>query len=422
MSSARRLSIAGQTGAVSMLMVLLISVLIFGYMSMQIQIGARQSVAQITYLPGDALQGLLDSAVERSAYRYKSTACGSMVESSVTLEVGVISVDAASVQGNQCVLQLSAAIGDAKRTIEVGLNNGAGYSAWAIGARANVTQRVSGAWQLVGDPYSDDLNDIFCFDSTSCWVVGDTDALALLSNGTWTAKNPSSGETYRSIACSDSNTCFVAGSNGTGNFIRRWNGSNWNSITYVSGLLLDIQCPTSVCYAVGKGGLIMRYNGSWSSETNPITSDINALACLSVSECWAVTANENKKYVVVHRNDSATWQSVTISDVNAKVLRSIDCSNNRCWAGGDVGYMIRLVAGSWSSFGQVGNHAFYAMSCRDSDNACIAVGNNGVTYFYNGSAWSEETSATNHQLNAVAIFEESAATSVSVGLWREMTN
>jgi len=401
-------------------MVLLISVLIFGYVAMQIRLSGEHTVAQISYQSGDALLGLLDSALERSAYRYKTTACDSMSESALALEYGTISVDAAQLQGSLCVLKLTAIIGNAKRSIEVGLTSSAGISAFAVGKRASVVSLVNGAWQLVPTSLTEDLNDTYCFDASNCWIVGDADTLVLYQSGVWTVKNPSSGENYSAIACAASDNCFVAGNNASGDFIRRWNGTDWSAPTYVSARVLDIQCPSTICYAVGEAGLLLRYNGSWNAETSSISSDFNALACTSGLECWAVTSNDKKNFVLVHRNGNSSWQTVYLADNNAKTLRSIACSNTYCWAGGDNGHAIRYASGNWSYAGKIDSHAIYAMSCRDSDNACVAVGNNGSVLQYDGSSWTAATSATNHALNAAAFFAESAATTVSANLWREV--
>jgi len=420
MSIAGGYKVEKQQGAVSLLMMILISVLIFGYMAMQIRLGAEHAVAQVVYQSADALLGLLDSAMERSVYRYKTTACDSMPETALNLGKGSISVDAAQLLNDTCIVRLSAAIGTSRRSIEVGLNASAATSAWAVGKRASVASRVNGVWQLAATPLGEDLNDIFCHDLGNCWVVGNADSLAWYSAGVWTMKNPSTGENYSSVACVASDNCFVAGNNGSGNFIRHWNGVDWNNINYISAAVYDIQCPTSVCYAVGDGGLLLRYSGAWITESSALSTTFYALACFNANECWAVTDNDKKNFVLAHRNGGATWQTLNLPDNNAKTLRTIACSNNVCWAGGDVGELIRLQAGTWSYYGRISNHAWYGMACRDSDSACLVVGNNGAIGRYDGSNWVSETSATNHALNAVMFFPDSAATGVSVGLWREV--
>lgn len=414
-----RLSLKKQRAAVSLLLVLLLSVLIFVYVAMQIRLGGEQTAAQVSYSQSRKLLAMLDSALERSAYRYKSTACSSMVESAVSFESGSISVDSATVQGSTCVLKISAMLGDFSRSIEIGLTSSAGASAWAVGKRASLQTRINGVWQLSSTSYSDDFNDIFCFDVTNCWLAGAADALAWLNAGVWTAFNPTSGENYYAIACLAVDDCFVSGSNSGGDFIRHWNGSDWNSISYFSAPLRDIQCPNTVCYAVGDGGLLLRYNGSWNSESSAISSNFYALACSSDSQCWAVTDNDKKNFVVAYRNASATWQQVMLSNTSAKTLRSIACSNSRCWAGGDNGEVIYYNGASWSYYGKIDSHAIYGISCRDSDNNCVAVGNNGSVSLYNGASWGAETSVTNHALNAVAFFDASASSSIALGLWRE---
>ena len=415
------LSMRKQRAAVSLLMVLLISILIFGYVAMQIRGGAEQSMAQVSYYQGDALIGLLDSALERSAFRYKSTPCDSMVEGPLSFGSGSISVDSAQLQNTTCVLQLSASIGEAKHRIEVGLTSSAGVNAWSVGQRAGVATRSGVVWQLNATTYTNDINDLYCFDNANCWVAGDSDILVQVNNSVWSSASPASGESYRAIACNTSSSCFVAGSNGSGDFIRHWNGSDWNSISYISAVLRDIQCPSStICYAVGDGGLLLRYDGSWNTESSAIATDFNALACTSASECWAVTSNDKKNFVLAHRSASSVWQTMTLADNGAKTLRSIACSNGVCWAAGDNGAAIHYVAGNWSYYGKIDSHAIYGLSCRDADDACLAVGNNGTVLFYDGSAWLAETSATNHALNAVMLFPDSAATMVSMGLWREL--
>ena len=408
-----------QSGAVSLLMVLLISVLIFSYVLLQIRGGGEQTLAQVQFEQSELLLGLLDSALERTAYRYKSTSCDALPESSIALADGTFSVDSATLANGVCTAKLSANIGDTKRSIEVSFSSTAGVSAWTAGQRGDITSRANAIWQLNAVTFSQDLNAIYCFDANSCWIAGDNDTLLFGSASAWATLNPSSGESYRAITCSASDNCFVAGSDGSNEFIRQWNGSNWSSIAYVSARINDIACPSTICYAVGDAGAVMRYDGAWSSETSALSSDLNALACIDDSECWAVTSNDKKNFVYAHRVGTSTWQTLSVAENSAKILRSIACSGASCWAAGDNGAMTVYASGAWSYYGTIDVHAIYDIACRGSDNHCIAVGNNGSVSYYDGSSWTKETSASNHAINAAALFSESAATVVTFGLWRE---
>lgn len=409
-----------QRGAVSILLILVIMSLLFGYVLMQLRLSGQQTVAMVNYQQGDALLGLLDSAVQRNAYRYQSQSCDSLAEGPITLNGGNMYVDSAAMVNGQCVLQLRVSQGDASRRLEVGLISNPVGNAWSVGKRGSMALKSAGVWQLYGSFSSEDLNDLYCFDMNDCWISGSNDTLLHGVSGSWTAQNPASGENYQAIACSASDNCFVAGSNAGGNFIRHWDGNTWNGISYVSDLVLDIQCSGSVCYAAGNNGLLLRYNGSWVSESSTISTDFTALACVSDSECWATTARFKKNFVLAHRSGSSTWTRLTLAENNAKNLNAIACVNGNCWAGGDNGAMIRYVAGSWSYQGSVDSHAIYAIACRSSDNHCVAAGNNGSLLSYAGVSWQSDASPLHHAQNAVAYFDQVPGSSaVTVGLWRE---
>ena len=169
------------------------------------------------------------------------------------------------------------------------------------------------------------LYGLTCVTADDCWAVGDQ----------WTANGPfgayltvvlhwdgASWSTVESpnvslerdnrlfgIACPAADDCWAVGNanrdNGDKSLVIHWNGAAWQLAAPPAslGFLYDVRCPSSSdCWAVGHpwrvdGGqsprtLTAHWDGNtWSIVEAPrpgATSSLDAIACLSVSECWTV--------------------------------------------------------------------------------------------------------------------------------------
>jgi hypothetical protein len=212
---------------------------------------------------------------------------------------------------------------------------------WAVGTYSDknglfqrtLTEHWSGnVWNIVSSPNRglssppiDVLVGVACISSSECWATGSNDdqngvgqTLVERWNGTlWTivdSPNPSGSNSFQAVTCaspSQPEECWAVGETVTGvgralTLIEEWDGAAWaivsspNSGGYDD--LLGVTCASQAdCWAVGyySGAtndqtLIEQWNGSvWAIVSSPNTSTmqdnyLNAMACASASNCWAV--------------------------------------------------------------------------------------------------------------------------------------
>jgi hypothetical protein len=64
---------------------------------------------------------------------------------------------------------------------------------------------------------TDELNDIICFNETTCYVVGSNGSILATSNGgsSWSSETTITDKALRRVSCPDSVNCFVVGDAGT---------------------------------------------------------------------------------------------------------------------------------------------------------------------------------------------------------------
>lgn len=174
-----------------------------------------------------------------------------------------------------------------------------------------------------------------------------------------------------------------------------------------------VECSgAGACFAVGAGGLILRYESStspyWAMFESPTTNDLYDVACIGAFyPCFAVGANGT-----ILRTDGTlqpnglSWVSVPSgTTIN---LYGVTCaSTNLCFAVGAMGTLVQYDGHGWvprppflpASTGV--NSDLYDVACL-SATLCFAVGSNGTVLQFNGSAWSSQASGTTYDLISVA--------------------
>jgi hypothetical protein len=85
---------------------------------------------------------------------------------------------------------------------------------------------------------------------------------------------------------------------------------------------------TNRCLAVGAvtGGapLVATWNGtSWAAVSNTLTSQLNAVKCVSNNDCWAVGAPAGGREIIAHWNGSTFTLSAATTITNL-TLKAID--------------------------------------------------------------------------------------------------
>ena len=315
-----------------------------------------------------------------------------------------------------------------------------------------MTASTTGAWRIIPSPSpSKDnyLNGVACTASNNCWAVGyynpdnATGSKTLIEHwdgASWklvSAPDPLLGDELQAVTCSSVVDCWAVG--GQGGFgstvIEHWDGAAWSAIaspnTSDGGWFNAVTCASaSDCWAVGgharlswqgSGTLIAHWDGvRWriaASKTQQWYSGFNeleAVACVSGSDCWAVGEVEDVQYTtsVMEHWNGTIWVVTTIEprDTAGSDLNDVSCvSSNDCWgvggtSGPEVGYLDHWNGTSWTMVGEPalpGQEAqLKTLRCLSVD-ACWAVGGSGsltgyppsfqlIAAVWNGHAWSHE--------------------------------
>jgi hypothetical protein len=185
------------------------------------------------------------------------------------------------------------------------------------------------------------LNSVACASASQCWAVGyyfnngstfatlieqwDGNSWTVVPSAAVTASSANNqvaeNDILDSVSCASALDCWAVGASGNADsaqtLIQHWNGAAWLevpspnpiSMTNPYNFLLGITCPSSTeCWAVGvseqneTGGtsqtLIEQWNGAaWTVATSPPSSgsqnSLNAVACGSTADCWAVGSYYN---------------------------------------------------------------------------------------------------------------------------------
>ena len=307
-------------------------------------------------------------------------------------------------------------------------------------------------WSIVTTPNTSPseinvLNAVTCISVSDCWAVGqgnmgpggpnaNAHTLAEHWNGSaWSIiSTPSAGLDLNAVSCVTSSDCWAVGNATDGMLADHWNGIVWSSVATPSSsaVIYGASCVSSAdCWAVGYGSngaavqtFAEHWNGSaWSIVPTPSTSpsqnnELNAVTCISVSDCWAVgQVDSAPTYGTLgeHWNGTA-WSIVTtpngVNSASENDLVSVSCFNSSdCWAVGAQspdGQAFMNLAEHWNGTAwsvvttpnpaSTQTSSLEGVSCAASSD-CWAVGGSGtyppfqtLTEHWDGSTWSIVTS------------------------------
>jgi len=242
----------------------------------------------------------------------------------------------------------------------------------------NVWNIVSSPNRGLSSPPIDVLVAVACISASDCWAAGSNDdtngvgqTLIERWDGTsWTivdSPDSSGSNSFQAVTCaspSQPEECWAVGLTVTDlgraqTLIEEWDGSAWSIVsspnTGVYDDLLGVTCASQAdCWAVGfysgvtnDQTLIEHWNGSlWAIVSSPNTSTmqnnyLNAVACASASDCWAVGYYANGNFVfqtLTEQWDGNLWTIVSSpnpSGAQDSELYGITCASlAQCWAAG----------------------------------------------------------------------------------------
>jgi sugar lactone lactonase YvrE len=303
-----------------------------------------------------------DSAITYAGVSVPALTIASITQPPVRQVLGVsdpqgVVVDAAgdvyfSDTGTHRVLHLD----HTTRTITVVAGTGrAGFA--GDGGAATVSSALTGA----------DFRGVWGASSADVWAVGGSGTIANYGGASWSVVTSPVTSSLNAVHGSAANDVWAVGDGGVP---LRYNGGGWSTVT--SGTTADLHGVFAIAandaVAVGDGGVILRWNGSqWVNETAtispPPTTDLYGVWASGAGDVWVVgqgTSNPTQS-PLWHWNGSA-WTPTTPPVSPALGLNAITgFSSSAVWVVGDL----------------------------------------GVVYTFNGTAWSQEASAVSNNLRAV---------------------
>jgi len=159
--------------------------------------------------------------------------------------------------------------------------------------------------------------------------------------------------------------------------------------------------------------------GSWRNETNVSNSynaGVNAVECISSSDCWAVGNKNNRS---LHW-DGNSWGETNSANYNNELYEVVCTASNNCWAVGNKSNTVNHYTGgnTWNQPSTPYGQALRGVTCRNS-NECWAVGDKSQSALkWNGSSWVEQTTPFNPTLRAIDHLPKSGQQLEFIG-WKE---
>ncbi|MDP2237463.1 MAG: T9SS type A sorting domain-containing protein [Bacteroidales bacterium] len=260
---------------------------------------------------------------------------------------------------------------------------------------------TSAIWSIQSPGISPALNSIYYVDNDNAWAVGDNGTILRYANGAWSAFPSGTVRNLRGVWFTDHNNGWAVGANGT---ILHFDGTAWTAQTSGTTVQLNAVYFTSPTngYAVGNSptattkGVSLKFNGTaWSAFDIGIVGDVYAIHGLNEEFIWAGGKAGRGAFF-----NGTSWANSTIAS-NRDILSLWVVSPTNVWASAPASRLFRFNGSSWAetNLGSPGRNINGI--CFIDENNGYAVGNNGVLYYYNGTAWEQMASGTTQILNGI---------------------
>jgi len=356
----------------------------------------------------------------------------------------------AGVAQYQCSIKVDAgypsiAAPDYKRTLQASVQLPDGFVVGAEGSNQFTFSRINYPTEfaftflpLAAGANASNLYAISMVSSADGWAVGDANSTTVEMvrwNGTaWvlnTLSSPCSGVNLRGVSMvsaqqgwavgvgySSSLLCSNLGSYRYG--LLYWNGSNWSFVTPTTTPSSPANTTTkttlnavsvidttgnglgNVGFAVGNGGIILRYNGSnWVTSASPVTTDLNGVYTVSTTEAWAVGDSG-----VILRWNGTTWAKMTspvTTQLNAIAMfdKNGDGIADAGWIAGASERILSYNGSTWTLTDLGGSNLTGVAISNIND--VMVVGAGGLAVHWDGSTWTDVSAATTRNLNAISL-------------------
>ena len=277
----------------------------------------------------------------------------------------------------------------------------------AVGEDGVILRRQGSHWSPMKSPVEVDLHCVFGEALDDVWAAG-ADGTVLHWNGVeWAEEDPEVGNlkgiTLRG-AWGEEGHLYLVGDKGT---ILHKAGPQWSQeeaiVTYD---LVSIWGPSLVDIYVGaSGGTILRkIGGAWSSvQVAGGGISINGLYGLSNKEVWA---GGSKGTIAVL--EGAQWVPKVSNDMAERGLNAVWAfAETDVFHIGDDGVLVHSDDSKWNMFEVEGpyykNRTFHGLWGRHNGNTneAWAVGEKGAVLRYDSTAWKDESSAPQADINSL---------------------
>ncbi len=266
--------------------------------------------------------------------------------------------------------------------------------------------------------HAQNINDVAFVSVSDGWAMGNDDPpadgdnpveIARWDGSNWTATTSVGVErNMRGLVMIASNNGWAVGQNGA---IIHYDGGSWKSTTSpvttntrlngISAVAADdiwAVGDDEPAAAPGSHALVLHYDGtSWSEveigQTSPANSDLHDVSMVSTNDGWAVGEGGA---IIRYTGTWANFTSPTTENLNGVDMVATDDG----WAVGNSGKILRWDGASWTEFQDTGAENWQDVFLVSSTDGWI-VGSGGAIRRWNGVTWSAVSSPTSNQLNAV---------------------
>ena len=153
-------------------------------------------------------------------------------------------------------------------------------------------------------------------------------------------------------------------------------------------------------WAVGSGGKVLRYNGSWQNVNIPETRDLHTVFMPSSNSGWVAGAGG-----ALWRYNSGSWTQAS-SPVNSTLWDTDMLSDNDGWMIGIGGVILHYDGSGWSQVASPSQvYSGLGLDMVTTNDGWI-VGDSGLIWHYNGVNWSAAVSPTTNDLYDVSMVSE----------------
>lgn len=187
--------------------------------------------------------------------------------------------------------------------------------------------------------------------------------------------------------------------------------SNLNAVTIVSNTsqVSNANLVNSDAWAVGDSGTIIQWNGTrWSTVNSNTTSNLYGVVFVNSTVGWAVGGGSNNGVIQKY---NGTWYAVNTTNVINSTLYSVtmDSTGATGWAVGANGIIVRWNGNNnaWTIQPNQTTNNLRSVAMIHGLNEAWVVGDNGTILHFDGANWSNMTSTTTTQLNAIVMVNSS---------------